>query len=305
MDFHCLESFVLVAEMNSFTKAAEKLSYAQSTVSFQVKQLEQDLGTPLFERLNHRIKLTPKGSEILALAYQMLALKDSMEKAAGERRPLGGHIRLAMADSLCHWLFWDHFASFHRRYPDISLKVFPASTEEMFRLLKQNEVDLVYTLDKHIYNSSCVIASEEKVGAHFVLAAGHPLAGERELTVQQLLALPLILTEKGMSYRGSLDEYLARDSVELFPFLELGDAALICRLVEQNMGASFLPDYVTEQSVRRGKLRRLNLRGFSADIWLQLLYHRDKRCTPEMQCVIDYLGAGNGGPDKRKREERV
>lgn len=290
MEFHYLESFILAAEMGSFTEAAKKLNYSQSTVSFHIKQLETELGTPLFERMNHAVKLTAKGREILGIAYEMMSLRESMEKTAGEERSLCGHVRLAMADSLCHWLFWDHFAPFHRKYPDISVKVFSASTEEMFRLLKQNEVDLVYTLDKHIYDASYVIASEKKVGVHFIASVESDFCRAEKLSVAELTEQPFILTEKGMSYRNSLDEYLASQSMEIRPFLELGDVSLICRLVEQGMGISFLPDYATQDAVRQGKLRRLEVTDFTADIWLQLLYHRDKWCFPEMQCVMDYLG---------------
>lgn len=291
MDFQNLESFILVAELGSFTKAAQRLSYAQSTVSFQIKQLEKHLGTPLFERMNHTVKLTAKGSELLALAYELMALKGSMERAAGEERPLSGHIRLAMAESLCHWLFWDHFAAFHRRYPHISLQIFSASTQEMFRLLKHNEVDLVYTLDKHIYDSNYVIASEQKVDVHFIASPYHPLSTMGPLTLAQLADQPFILTEKGMSYRSSLDEQLAQASLEIQPFLELGDTGLICRLVEQGMGLSFLPDYVTQEAVDQGKVVRLYVADASVELWRQLLYHRDKWRSPEMQCVIDYLGS--------------
>lgn len=92
-----------------------------------------------------------------------------------------------------------------------------------------------------------------------------------------------------MSYRRLLEEQLASQSMEIRPFLEIGDTFLICRLVEQNMGISFLPDYVTEEAVRRGTVRRLSVPGYSMEIWAQLLYHHDKWCTPEMQFVIDYL----------------
>lgn len=294
MELKYIESFIQVAELNSFTKAAEKLGYSQSTVSFQIRQLEESLGVPLFDRVNHTIKLTQKGGEILALAHQLIAVSHDMEKAAHGIHTLGGHIRVAMADSLCHSIIWDKFESFHRQYPAISLQITSASTEEMFRLLKQNETDLVYTLDKHIYDSSYVIAFEKQVQTHFVASKNNPLCEKPELPITDLMEQPMILTEKGMSYRKLMEESLASRFFAVHPFLELGDTALICRLVEQNMGISFLPDYVTEHSVKSGKICRLNVKGFSIDSWIQLLYHRDKWCTPEMQCVIDYLFSVHG-----------
>ena len=289
MDLKNIETFITVAETGSFTKAAQKLCYSQSTISFQIKQLEQQLGVSLFDRINHTIRLTPKGSEALTFAHQIMELTAYMGNIATGRQPLTGHIRIAMADSLCHWLFWDNFKSFHEQFPDISMAVTTTNTEEMFRMLNQNEADLVYTLDKHIYDSQYIIAFEKQVAVHFVISCEHPLAEKDSVKLEELLEIPFILTEKGMSYRKLFEEELASRSIEIHPFLELGDTALICRLLEQNMGISFLPDYVTEKSVQQNLIKRLNVTDFNSDIWIQLLYHRDKWCSPEMACVIEYL----------------
>ncbi len=289
MDLRNIETFISVAELGSFTKTARRLGYSQSTVSFQIHQLEEELGTLLFERVNHTVKLTARGSEILAVAQHMMELSRNMEEIAGEKQNFSGKVRIAMADSLCHWLFWDHYEAFHCQYPEISVQVMTASTQEMFRMLNQNEADLVYTLDRHIYDSKYVIASERQVDAHFVVSPTHPLAQRDAIQVEELLGEAFILTEKGMSYRQLLEEELASRSMQIRPFLEIGDTLLICHLLEKNMGISFLPDYVTQRFVQKGSLQRLSVTDFSVGVWKQLLYRRDKWCTPQMQCVIEYL----------------
>lgn len=289
MELKNIETFIHVAEQNSFTKAAEKLGYTQSAVSFQIKQLEASLGVVLFERVNHKIKLTPKGREILDLAHKMIAINSDMKKIASDANDFSGNIRIAMSESLCNWLFWDNYIDFHTQYPNIYLKIISASTEEMFRLAKQNDVDLVFTLDKHIYDSNYIIAKEYPIKTHFVVASDHPLCKKKNIRIDDLLDCSFILTEKGMSYRKVFEEFLSGKSIEIHPFLEIGNTDLICHLVEQNMGISFLPDFATEVYVKSGKIHRINIQGFSADIWVQMLYHRDKWITPEMQCVIDYL----------------
>lgn len=290
MDLKNIETFIYVAEQNSFTRAAEKLGYTQSAVSFQIKQLENSLGIILFERVNHSIKLTDKGREVLDLAHNIMALVSDMEKVSSTAGKISGTVRIAMADSLCHHIFWDNYGSFHQKYPDINLKVISASTEEMFRLAKQNDVDIVFTLDKHIYDTNYIIAREHPVSTHFIASSGHPLCCEKNISFDRLIDYPFILTEKGMSYRRILEEYLSGKSVELNPFLEIGDTDLICHLIENNMGISFLPDFVTENYVRDGRLKRLDIKPFSEDIWIQTVYHRNKWLSPEMECVIDYLG---------------
>jgi len=287
MDLKNLETFIQVAELSSFTKAAEKLGYSQSTVSFQIKQLETELDSQLFERINHTVTLTERGRDILTYAHQINKLTKEMEKPLPESEHLHGHICIAMADSLCSLLLTNDFIHFHSHYPDITLKIIAASTEEMFRLLNRNEVDLVYTLDNHFYDRNYRIVSEKKIYAHFV---GSPLfLKDKELSLEALVRLPFILTEKEMSYRRLMDEKLASMSLEIEPLLETGNTSLICHLVEQSIGLSFLPDYVTEESVAAGKLIRLDIPEMNIDIWQQLLYHRNKWISPQMQAVMDYL----------------
>ena len=107
--------------------------------------------------------------------------------------------------------------------------------------------------------------------------------------LQELLNQPFILTEKGMSYRRLMDEKFAELSMEILPVLEIGSAGLICSLVEQGAGISFLPDYVTEEKVRAGRLRYLPVKNFEIEIWKQLLYHRDKWVTPQLESALAYL----------------
>ena len=288
MDTRLLTTFVYVAELASFTRAAAALGYAQSTVSFQIKQLEAELGAKLFERINHTVALTDSGREVLQYAHRINQLSEEMLRSVRQEKRPAGHIRLAAADSLCPMLLGTPFLEFRRRYPDVSVKVIAAETSEMYWMLDHNEADLVLTLDSHIYKAEYVIAGEEKVRAHFVAAPDHPLARRQEVDVRELLQEPFMLTELGMSYRRLLEEHLAEQSLEIRPVLEIGDVYRICRLVEQGAGLSFLPDYATAEAERAGRLAYLSVKGFDVDVWKQLLYHRDKWVSPPMQAVMEY-----------------
>lgn len=289
MDFRALNTFIQIAEVGSFTRAAEKLGYAQPTVSLQIKQLESELGVQLFDRIGHTVSLTEGGREALSYAQRICHLSQEMVQGANKQYEPGGVIRLAMADSLCTPLIIKEFARFRRLYPKISLKVTTAGTDELFRLLDHNEVDLVCTLDNHIYNTTYIISNEEKIGVHFVSSASNPLCEQGTVDIHDLMTEPFLLTEKGMSYRRLLDEYLARHSMEIQPVLEISSADSICKLVEENMGISFLPDYVTEVSVKAGRLVRLPVKDMDVELWKQLLYHRDKWVSLQMEALIRHL----------------
>lgn len=289
MDLKGLNIFVQAAELGSFTRAGEVLGYSQPTISFQIRQLEQELGAQLFERIGHTVALTDAGRDALAYAQRILRTSQEMILGAHQRQEVRGVIRLALADSLCAPLVARQFAALRAAHPQLSLKVTTAGTDGLFDMLDHNEADLVCTLDSHIYDANYIVADEERVGVHFVAAADNPLARSASLDVRELIDAPFLLTERGMSYRRLLDERLARDSLELRPALEIGSADLICRLVAEGAGLSFLPDYVTEAAVRAGTIVRLNVRGFQVELWKQLLYHRNKWMSLPMQAILRHL----------------
>ncbi|MBR5047130.1 MAG: LysR family transcriptional regulator [Eubacterium sp.] len=289
MDIKVLESFIIVAEQSSFTKASDILGYSQSAISTQIRQLEKYIGTPLFERVHHSVRLTAKGQEVLKLSHEILKLSKDMQKVAEPVEVLSGTVRIAMAESLCHRLFWDNYTVFHNKYPGIHLKVISTQTEEMFELARRNEVDIIYTLDKHIYEKSFVTVEDRIIETHFVASSRNSLCQKNNVSLIELMNHPLILTEEGMSYRQLLEEELSKLHLSLHPFLEIGDTDLILHLVRQNLGIGFLPDYVTEADVDSGEIVRLNVDNQNFEVWTQLLYHKDKWCSPEMICVMDFL----------------
>lgn len=287
MDIRNLTTFIQVAELGSFSKAGERLGFSQPTVSVQIKQLEQELGSRLFDRVGHMVRLTEKGQDVLLYAQQILRLSQQMADPTTADRMTT--IRLATADSLCVPLLGRELSALRKAHPNITVQLTTAGTGELFRLLDHNEVDLACTLDTHIYNSSYVIAAEEPVGVHFVVAADHPLAEKVLLTKADLVRQDFLLTERGMSYRRLLDEWMARDSMQIQPVLETGSADLILRLTEQGAGMSFLPDYVTAPAVAAGKVVRLDAEDFRPELWVQLLYHKNKWISRPMEAMLHHL----------------
>lgn len=289
MDLRCLNTFIHVAELSSFTKAGDRLGYSQPTVSFHIKQLEDEVGEKLFDRIGHTVTLTDRGHKVLEYALVINRLTDEMMTENKKNESPSGLIRITMADSLCTPIVAEGFAEFKKKYPNIFLKIRTAGTDEMFGMLDHNETDILCTLDNHIYNNMYVISAEENIGVHFVCAADDPLASSGEISTEALMSSPFLLTEKGMSYRRMLDDFFAKRSVEVTPELELGNADMLCKLVCDGQGISFLPDYVTERAVKENKLKRLDVKGLDVELWKQVIYHKDKWVSPQMKAVLGFL----------------
>lgn len=289
MDIRNLTTFVHVAESGNFSRAAERLGYSQPTVSVQIRQLEEELGFRLFDRIGHAVRLTDRGREVLTYAQQICRLCQQLSTENQGDKKMETLIRVATADSLSASLLSECFPHIRKEHPEIRLELTTAGTNDLFRLLDHNEVDLVCTLDSRIYNTSYCIAGEERIGVHFVVSADSPLAERDFLTMEDLVSQNLLLTEKGMSYRRLLDEWLAQNSVEVRPVLETGHADLLCSLVERGLGCSFLPDYVTDDAADRGTVRRMNMDGFAPDLWKQILYHREKWVSQSLQAVLGIM----------------
>ena len=289
MEIRNLMTFVQVAELNSFTKAAQALDYSQSTVSFQIKQLETELGCLLFERINHTLILTDKGRELLEYAHKVAHLTNEFHQSIHRDGVVTGFVHVLTPDSICEAMLLENYKDFYTRYPGIRLKFSTADTENMFRILDRNEADAMLTLDSRVYQKDYIIAKESQVATHFVVGSDSPLAKRSAISLQELVNAPFILTEQGMGYRGALDKRLAKMSLAIQPVLEIGRTDIITTLLEEGNAVSFLPDFITRRKVEEGTLTYLNVPEMDMDIWQQLIYHRNKWISGALETFLQYV----------------
>ena len=288
MELRNLITFIHVAELGSFTKAAEQLGYSQSTVSFQIKQLEEELGCLLFERINHTITLTERGHELVSYAHGVRALMDEFKENLTKEELLGS-IHIVTPDSICDDMINSHYIDFHEKYPSISIRFTTGDSALMLDMLDHNEADFIITLDSRLYNKDYIIAKEQPLSMHFVANAASKFAGKKKLSVKDIIDEPFILTEHGQGYRRVLDRELAKMSLEITPVLEIGRTDIITATIAQNNMVSFLPDFITKDLVDSGVLCYLDVCDIHIDIWKQLIYHKNKWMSKSLKTFIDYV----------------
>lgn len=291
MELRNLVTFIHVAELGSFTKAAQQLGYSQSTISFQIKQLEEELDCLLFERINHMITLTERGHELVSYAHQIRALMDEFREKPNKESHISGHIHIVTPDSICEEMVNGHYFDFHSRYPLISVRFSTAGTSAMFDMLDRNEADLIITLDCHSYHKDYVIAKEEKLPIHFVTNSNSKFAGQKGLSIRDIANEPFVLTEYGQGYRRAFDSELVRRSIDITPVLEIGRTDMITSVLAKSNMISFLPDFVTKPLVDAGVLCYLDICDMNIEIWKQLIYHKNKWMSKSLKALIEYIKA--------------
>lgn len=289
MELRNLVTFVYVAELGSFTKAADMLGYSQSTISFQIKQLEEELKCLLFERINHTVTLTERGRDLLSYAHQVRALTDELKENMTKEEDLSGHIHIVTPDSVCEDMINSHYMDFHKKYPLVSIRFSTGDSALMLDMLDHNEADVIITLDHRLYNKDYIIAKETPLPMHFVANASSKFAEKKGLSVRDIIGEQFILTEYGQGYRRVLDRELAKMSLEITPVLEIGRTDVITTIISESDMMSFLPDFVTKDLVNLGKLCYLDVVDLSIDIWKQLIYHKNKWISKSLKTFIEYV----------------
>ena len=285
MELRNINTFLHVAELHSFSRTARELGYSQSAVSTQIALLEDELGVPLFDRVGKSVRLTDAGQTFLQYARTLLTTAQQAKAALQPAPEARGTLRVAIADSLCSALMPGLLEQFHALCPRVEVSLRAANTREMREMLASTRADLAYTLDLPLTHPADRVLLDQPEPCCFLAPASHPLARRQELTLADLAGQEFLLTERGMSYREALEQLLAARQLTLRPYLELGDAALLCRLVEQGLGLTFLPRYMVEASLS-GRAVPLNVTDCRIEMRRQLFCHKDKWITPQMNIFI-------------------
>ncbi|TCP55485.1 DNA-binding transcriptional LysR family regulator [Tumebacillus sp. BK434] len=281
-----LRTFCTVARTGSFTRAAEELGYAQSSVTTQIQKLEQEYGTVLFERFGRRMRLTHSGETLLGYATEMIRLQQESKEALATEA--SGTLTIGTIESLAAYFLPPLLQAFQARYPRMNLQLKPGLEPGVIQSVKDGDCDIGLILDVPFADPDLHVETVQPVELMITAQPGHRLAGLREVQYADLEQESLILTEEGCTYRALLLQGLQAAGVSYRLTCEFGSLEAIKHCVSQGLGVALLPQMAVQAELESGKLIARPLTG-QPDFLVQLIRHKKKWLSEPLQEMLGIL----------------
>ncbi|MBO4470459.1 MAG: LysR family transcriptional regulator [Clostridia bacterium] len=284
-----LETFLKIAETRSFTATAGLLGYAQSTVTMQVKQLEEELGCLLFERLGKTVALTQEGERLCGYAARMMQLEREIKLEVPAVQEPAGVLRLGVSESLCYHRLPEVLLKYKQKYPKVEIQLSFIMHDTFPALLKKGTLDLACSLNPPMEYPDLTMLYDRPETLGFYASPEHPLAKKQRITEKDLEQVPLLLTSHTCSFRHMLLEDLAGLSIVPHIALETSSKEILKQFAVNRLGVAFMPDMTAEDEVRKGLLKRLDWAGKDFPVRTRIYVHKDKHVSRAIRELADLI----------------
>ena len=283
-----LVTFKIAAETLNFTKTANILNFAQSSVTAHIKALEEELGKPLFERLGKRLALTEAGREFTHYAEQMIQLDEKAKVAIGGQHAPFETLTIGAQESQCTYRLPAILKEFKALYPHVKLLFKPAHSDENARAdLMSGKLDAAFIMDATKPEHALTIKPLIEEEIVFIAAANHHLAAKSQVALKDLETETLLLTEDGCSYRKLLEHSCHLENVYPMDNCEFSSIEAIKQCAISGLGIAALPMMVVEQDIASGKLAALKWANSFPPIFTHIAWHKDKAMAPALNDFIE------------------
>jgi len=284
-----LHIFEAVARHLSYTRAAEELHLTQPAVFAQVKQLEDNVGLPLLDRIGKQIYLTEAGREVLAAGREMLDAIERLEMRLADMQGLKrGRLRVAMVTTATY-LVPRLLAEFCVRYPGIEASLTVTNREKLLARLAASEDDLVI-LGTPPEGGMDVVATAIADNPLVVIARNdHPLAKEKVISLARIADEPFILREPGSGTRLATERFFAEHRLSIKIRMELGSNEAIKQAIAGGLGVSVLSRHTLVLEGEDGLLQPLNVKGFPLQRKWYVAYPAGKHLSAVAEAFIQHL----------------
>ena len=275
MDFDQLHTFLEIVRLKSFSKAAQTCFRTQPAISAQIRQMEQELGTQLFERFGSRISLTVAGKTFAGHARQLLDLKrEAFDEVRELDRIPKGEVSIAANEATCINVLPKVFSTYAERFPEVQLQVIRSYSTRTIQSVLDNSVDFGIT-QLPVQERRIEVVQIHSDEICLLVPPAHPLAKAKSVVPEEIAQHPLLLPKGGRT-RSRINEYLDIVEDRLKISMEMESSEMMKHFVMAGLGVSFMAVTHAKSEIRAGRLRAIRLAPLPMVRTVGLIYRKDK-----------------------------
>lgn len=256
-----LKIFHTVARLLNFTKAAEELHMTQPAVTFQIRQLEDQFNTRLFDRTHNRVSLTEVGKQVYVYAERILQLYEDMTMSITELTgDVSGGVALGASTTIAEYMLPRLIGKFNARHPEVSISLKESNTEDIVTMVENNVIDLGI-VEGSVNNKNLIVEACSIDQLVVIMAPGHPLANAESLRVSDIVQHSFISREQGSGTQDVIIKYveLHGNNETLNVLFEMSSPEAIKGAVEAGMGLSIVSRSTINKELKLGTLVAIEL----------------------------------------------
>jgi DNA-binding transcriptional LysR family regulator len=283
-----LRVYEAVAHHLSYSRAAESLHLTQPAVSMQIKQLEESIGLPLFEKLGKKIYLTEAGKEFLHYCKNILDQLTEAENVLAEMKGVGqGKLKISVAETASHFAT-QLLAEFCKRYPQVLVTLNVTNREGLLKHLAKNDMDMV-VMGKPPEELELQATSFMENPLVIIAPNNHPLAHEPNIPLDRLQEETFLVREQGSGTRIAMERFFTEQGIKLTTGTELSTNEAIKQAVQAGMGLGILSLHTVSLELETNRLVVLDVQSFPIMRDWYVVQRKGKRLTATAQMFKEFL----------------
>lgn len=289
-----LESFLTVARLLNFGDSARALNYSQSTISEQIRGLEEYLSTKLFERIGRKVFLTEQGKKLLPFAERMVRDAEELKNLFRDSEIISGCLHIGAAETICTFWLPPLLKEYRLLYPNVQINIKVGNCVDFPQWLQQNIIDVAFSLNDEAEQQNLRQIELFRGETMFIASPDHELSTGQVLELENLAGQTLLLPEGYCGYPMELKNLLEKRGVKANTIMQFGSLESIKQCIKNGLGVSLLPKIAVEEEIKRGEIVNLAYNGPNISIQAQMLLHRDKWLSPPLvtleRLILDRIG---------------
>ncbi|MED1122764.1 LysR family transcriptional regulator [Bacillus atrophaeus] len=276
MELRHLITFKTIVDRGGFKKAAEHLGYAQSSVTIHMKELEKEVGKPLFDRLGKKVVLNYYGKQLLPYAIKIIELYAQAKDVLNTDDEPAGDLVIGASESLTLCRLPSILFEYRKKYPKVNLSLKSLDHNDITKSLQNGDIDLIFILERDNWSSAELYSEKIKTETMVLIS---PLEYEENNDT-------VLYTEGKCSYKSVFDDYLDHHDIEVKESLDFSSIETIKQCVISGLGISMLPYFSVKNELDEKKIEGEIIGTNQSTVATFLTYHKDKWVSPAMNSMI-------------------